>query len=119
MNTVKNPIQQPQETPPPREPITCPICGKREIAFVTEYHKSIGCRIISIIAGILFLCLFAPSFGGLLNGTESDLSITLEEPIASIFAIIFVVTKIAQYFIEAKTHVQAICKDCGHLWLLN
>ena len=46
----------------PIKAIICPRCGSKDLAIITEYHKSIICRVLKII-GIVFL------FFGLVNKT--------------------------------------------------
>ena len=93
------------------KPITCPHCRSKELAFVTEYHKAIGTRIAFIfIMGIALFCLFSTFgdnkiFGGIIY--------------AVIFGLIAFIVYICVLLEESKTHVQGICKNCGHLWLLN
>lgn len=114
-------------TNPLHKPITCPQCGRREIAFVTEYHKCIGlriarnaCLILSIsILYLLFspavLCVAGSAAGSSTNYFRPGAIYVI--PILLILAAI--ITSIFIYIIERKTHIQAICRDCGHLWLVN
>lgn len=106
------PTSQPQI-----QPITCPRCGSRELAFVTEYHKTtyarLVCNIFLAIIAIVFLTVDLPN---LFSNTDSG-EISLITYIACGMFILFI--KIYIYLIESKTHVQSICKDCGNIWLLN
>lgn len=117
MNTQnEHPCQQEPVAIHSRAPITCPRCGKREIAFVTEYHQSIACRIVcAILTGIIIGFLFS-----VFETTSSGFQINRDKvAIVVLLLFVLVIIKIVQYFIESQTHVQAICRDCGCLWLLN
>ena len=94
-------------------PITCPRCGKRELAFVTEYHQAIGLRILAIVFGAL--CLFSAIANLSILTAKNDNNFGG----VIIFGIACLVVKAIQYAVESKTHVQVICKECGNLWLLN
>ena len=109
------------ENPNPKfKPITCPRCGSRELAFVTEYHKAIGCRVFAtLLTGfliVLFVIIFGQTFTNATNPSDDVISTVF---IAFLVGGILAIVKIAQHSIESQTHIQAICKDCGHLWLLN
>lgn len=109
-------------TPTPQQikPITCPRCGSRELAFVTEYHKATCCRIFSMIIAALFTFLSALLIYQFLEdplNLPSD--IMTFGAIDTLLGCGLLILKIFQYFIESQTHVQAICRDCGRLWLLN
>ena len=88
-------------------PITCPRCHSRELAFVTEYHKAIGTRIVFFfLLAITLFCFFSSlQEGGLV--------------VAIVLGLVAFVVYICVLLEESKTHVQGICKNCGHLWLLN
>ena len=90
-------------------PITCPRCHSRELAFVAEYHKCIKERILSLIS-LFFLIIFGFQF---INERYEFVIYLL------IAGLVFLVVQIKILFDESKTHVQGICKNCGHLWLLN
>ena len=107
-------------TPTPQQikPITCPRCGSRELAFVTEYHKATCSRIFSTILFIIFC-----AFGIFIIPEFLSEPFTFNDPEA-VFVFVSaglgaLTLKIIQHSIESKTHVQAICRDCGRLWLLN
>lgn len=137
--------------------IKCPHCGSRSLAFVTEYHKSIGLRVIELVLTVwIFIALLSHIPNILYNAliakikfpssaqteiiddsayassifdnnllypaqTTSDIDEEIETSIIAIVipVIFYYLVKLAIYGIESKTHVQAICKDCGNLWLLN
>lgn len=95
--------------------IICPKCGSKEIAFVTEYHKCLGARISLAITATLFplLCIFAIV---LLGFYEARGIIAL---LGFLFGTGIITSIICIIVIESRTHVQAICRNCGNLWLLN
>ena len=96
------------------QPITCPRCGSRSLAFVTEYHKEIFLKIAQMICTVLLIVIAVSDIDYLFSEHPERL---VEETIP---LIIFIgLFSIARHLIESKTHVQAICKDCGNLWLLN
>lgn len=106
-NNVESTNQQPKEK---LTPIMCPYCKSKNLAFVTEYHKSIGGRILFFLflTGTLALLLY------LLNGYSDDLLIsTIAVAVITILIGIYVIV------VESKTHIQCICKDCGFDWLKN
>ncbi len=112
----------PQENSAPQQmqtvgkPICCPQCGSRNLAFVGEYHKYLGTRIASyIVLGVLaFLCY--GHFWDFLHGGTSHSTHTF---FTACFAIAFIVLQIVILVNESKTHTKAICRDCGHIWLLD
>lgn len=105
-------------TNPNYTPITCPKCGCSEIAFVTEYHKCLAARIIFSLIAILL-----PAFCCAIFFTEGSIFAIARDGISTmiiIFSVIgLLVTKLLIIIIESKTHVQAICRNCGKLWLLH
>ena len=93
------------------QPITCPRCGRSSLSFVAEYHKDFHSRIwalIALTAGII-LIFFTVKY-------EFD----PDYLIANIFCFVaYVLFHIKTIFTEARTHVKSICRDCGHIWLLD
>lgn len=101
---------------PKRAPIVCPVCGSREIAFITEYHKYIGLKIVNyILIGILAVFVYARIYDAMRN-IESDAFTTA---IIIVLGILVIGFQIGILIGESKTNVQAICRDCGNIWLLN
>jgi hypothetical protein len=97
------------------KPIRCPVCGNVELSFVTEYHKGIGKRITCVILTAAIILLMLLNISNIsANSANSFFTMTI---------IFLTVSDIACYIAiiidESKTHIQAICKNCGHLWLLN
>lgn len=104
------------KTNPNYMPITCPYCGSREIAFVTEYHKCIGARIFFILLTAATIFIAYMNFQDSLRGITPSEGLIALMFILAVFAIFLL---IGVFVAESKTHVQAICKNCGTLWLLN
>ena len=105
------------------ERIICPICKSPSVAFVTEYHKAIGWRVFLFIVNFIFTIILIAAIADVVN--VEDLENPLKEffhnisPILTIYVILFLVSKFNISLQESQTHVQAICRDCGNLWLLN
>ena len=98
-----------------KTPIYCPACGSREIVLLTEYHKSIICKIASFVSLAIIVFQAISALPSLLAGTLKEYEYT----VLLIFGIAYVVLKILTYLIEAKTHIQGVCKECSHKWLLK
>lgn len=108
-----------------RKPIACPYCKSREIAFVTEYHKATGWRILATIVKYAIIIILITSIPDLLSDLiaymNSPYNRTPDYKFNSSGLIFFIVTylmaKIAINLTESRTHVECICKDCGQVWL--
>lgn len=98
-----------------RKPITCSMCGSRDIAYVAEYHRSIFLRFFSLVFLAIAIWLSANAIITLLGNPEADVSMSLG--CGGICFIIFICFQIAIFFSEARTHVKCVCKDCGNVWL--
>ena len=92
-----------------KNPIQCPECDSRNIALITEYHKSIFGRLLQWLS-ILITALLVFT-----NRNNKTAYIT----IAVIGIIIFLLIQAYVSYVESKTHVQCICKDCGWIWIHN
>ena len=105
-------VQEQTVSPPPNAismyAIKCPHCKSREIAFVTEYHKALGARILQMILWIVLIPLL------FLSIEESD-----GIPMLILTAITIALIQIYIISTEASTNVQCICKDCGKKWIHN
>ena len=99
-----------QETNEKFTPIMCPHCKSKNLAFVTEYHKSIGGR-------ILFSLLLTVSIALLLFLFKDYTEILMVLYIVA--TILTLITGIYVVVVESETHIQCICKDCGFDWLKN
>lgn len=104
-----------QELPTQVKPITCPRCGSTELAFVTHYKKEILLRVICLIcAFVAFYAFVGHIFPAIITDRTPQFV-----PNFIIFAILALVFWIGALLRESETHVQAICKNCGNIWLLN
>lgn len=121
------------------KPITCPKCGNKELAFITEYHKCIWMRIINtILAPFIALFVALTAFKVLtFDAAKYIASMTGPVPtnftpnawfhsgaltpciIAVLMIIAFIVLQIFIFIKESKTHACAICSACGNIWNLN
>lgn len=115
--TVK--LENPQKK---YNPIACPHCRSQNLAFVAEYHKELGLRgfesFLQIFLWFIIIIGIAQNILPSLPNFEFDLEELWPFIIASI--ILYIAKKIIQHRIivaESKTHIQSICKDCGHFWL--
>lgn len=103
-------------------PHFCPVCGSLELAYVPEYHKCIGKRItigiFKIVAWICFAIMLFRTLNGLTIGEELRIDNSLEFPFfASLVMILF--GKVSVFGEESSTHIQGICKSCGHIWFIT
>lgn len=104
------------------KPIVCPKCGGRELAFVTEYHKCIGSRILMffdrialIVTGFMYLLY---NIGDIFS--LSNIRVSPEWLYALlVFAFIYLLLYVHILEAESRTHVKVICKHCGNNWLLS
>ena len=85
-------------------PIMCPHCKSKNLAFITEYHKSVGGRICAIILLLLATILIIMDQG-------ESYAIGIVMAVFATFALLYVIV------VESKTNIQCICKDCGFVWL--
>ena len=95
--------------------IRCPHCGSSYIEFVTEYHKCVAMRVLCIIFAVIFVFVFVSHLFSMPTGENREVSISL----MCISGFFFAAFMIAIWIKESKTHVQGVCRDCGHIWLLN
>ena len=103
-------------------PITCPNCGSKQLAFVTEYHKSIVFRLVFLIAIFALIISFCGDCGKFLEylfikNTYNENCFEVVEYI--VYICIASIAKLIQYIIESKTNVKGICRDCGALFLYD
>lgn len=97
-------------------PICCPNCMSKNISFVAEYHKYLGLRIACyILFGILAALIYGHIWDFVKNQKSDPLHITASI-CCTILIIIFEIIIAAG---EQRTHIKAICRDCGKIWLID
>lgn len=112
-NEEKDPEQQPEfQSIPQHKPIVCPVCGSREIAFITDHHKCVILKAVCQFIIAIILITFALNIKNALEGKYSFLAILILIPFYLIFSMII-------YSTESTTHAKAICRDCGKIWLID
>lgn len=98
-------------------PITCPICGSRELAFVTEVEKSFIakalCNPCLMLVMFFFIKIIMSTVIPSIEVLEVDIGLFL------IATVIYIGLNFFVYVTERKSHVCAICKNCGHIWTLD
>lgn len=103
-----NKVESVESTENKHSPISCPHCKSTNLAFITEYHKSIGGRILFVLslAVTVIIALFA-----LQDFSRDSIGAIITFALPTIFIGIYIT------IVESKTNIQCICKDCGHDWL--
>ena len=126
--------EEEQKTPPEQEveklqnvrrfePIKCPVCGSTHLAFTEELRTSLGHLIIPALIAVYFFAL-------IMQFSSKEAFMNLSETLSRIFSggfmaftvimlILIAVVKLNIWNTERKSHAKAICRDCGHLWLLD
>ena len=124
------------EEKPIRRNLRCPHCHCDDLAFVTEYHKADLARFLRFLVRValfFFICLFLLHIATILgkNTTQTFFSLFSSNviteqiqfgsyvPFIIIFGLISFLLSSYITYTERRTHVQAICRVCGELWLLN
>ena len=97
-------------------PIKCPNCGNTELAYVPEYHKYLLLRIfrgIFLIAAIILGSITIPQFAVEMDGMPPTFApMIITAVIAGVLSIIILIK-------ESRTHIKAICQNCGNIWLID
>ena len=114
--------QQQTANPNTGTPIVCPNCKSHNLAFIAEYHRSIGLRIIRTIVLAVIIGLGAYTtfsmFSMLFHGEDSIFSDNqVQIIILAYFGIMYITLSIIISCQESRTHTKVICKDCGHVWI--
>lgn len=107
-------IQRKNKNEIPQKPIKCPRCKSKDITLLTEYHKSLICRILKTIFLAIITIIILTNIKNIF--LENNISLT---PLPFILIFAYIITEIAQQYIESKTNIQCVCKDCGFFWLHN
>ena len=105
---------KPKDGLPPCKPIKCSRCGSTNIAIISEYHKSIWCRVIKFILFAILITIFINDIEKVV-AHQGNFSIG----ILMILAWFYLLAEIAQQYIESKTNIQCICRECGNFWFHN
>lgn len=95
-------------------PIICPRCGSKEFVLSNEKnHDAISvCKILNLFIGITIFILFYNS----IVKEIKNVKVNNLEGYMFLLLIPYVIIRLIQYNIESKTHVHAICKNCGKTW---
>ncbi len=96
---------------PVYRPVVCPRCGSVHLEFVSECHKSIGLRVISVI--LLAVCIM------LAVASIATPDAIFPPELIAVFIAFYLLFQIAAWARESRTHVQGVCRDCGFIWLLD
>lgn len=111
-NTMKIINHKPKDGLPPCKPIKCSRCGSTNIAIISEYHKSIYYRVFKIILLAIIIFIFTNDIQNIIkNQGEFSTGILI------ILAMLYLLAEIIQQYIESKTNIQCVCRDCGNSWL--
>ena len=94
--------------------ITCPHCKSDRIEFVACYYKQIGARIARELFIFASIICFAVFLFSLRNEPNASALI-----VGAILLFIALIVHLRILFFENGTHIKAICRDCGHIWLLD
>ena len=94
-------------------PIKCKNCSSKNIAIISEFHKEWGLRILNTFFKNLLFFISAFTIWNTIKNKQ------LSTGILAIIVLALVIFIINTYIIisESKSHVQIVCKDCGHVWL--
>lgn len=104
--------------------ITCPHCNSNKISKTVLYKRSIFWRLVFIAAISVFIyqivCFPQHVFAEFLEGNASIIldedKTDLHQKIILASGAICIVAKIIQTFIESKTKIHYICKECNLTW---
>lgn len=114
-------IGEPKEPQPPAKPITCPRCGSKEIAFVSEHYKAIWARTIKFACLVILTCLIIFRINEIFlfqSENEKIQSITEQTKFFIIaLATLAIFFQLLQQIEEEKEKIKCICKDCGRHWI--
>ena len=111
----------------PTTPIFCPCCRSLRVEFVTEYHQALGLRFLRKVLRFFlyaFLIFFVLNLLPLASFNEELIKAVMKEESFSLLMIVLLaigssICSLMIFLTESKTHIKAICRDCGNLWNLN
>lgn len=108
-------------------PIICPNCGSKNLSFVETYRKNVILRIVIAVMVFIICFLIFTELSTIISyivaqyrGEKSNKEfngITL-----GFIILLFVLQAFFRLIIlaeESKSHAKGICRDCGHIWLLD
>lgn len=98
-------------------PIKCANCTSTNLSFVSESHKCVFGRFIFAVVVAIVLYFAITDLRNIFSPSGNGESIPIA--IYAICAALLVVLHLAINYIESKTHIKAICRDCGRTWLLD
>ena len=98
-------------------PIRCESCTSTNLSFVSESHKCVIGRFIFAVIVAVVLYFAVTDLQNIFSPSGDDEAI----PFATyaLCATLLVVLHLVINYIESKTHIKAICRDCGRTWLLD
>ena len=99
---------------PPIKPIKCSRCKNDDITLITEYHKSLICRVLKILCLIVIFSIVITYLPAVMSN-EAQMPL----PILIVLSLVFVILECVQLYIESKTNIQCVCKKCGNYWIHN
>ena len=98
----------------PIKAIKCSRCKNEEITLLTEYHKSIICRILKTLCLVVIALISIAYLPEVINNQEK-----IPTPIIITIFLVFIIIQCIQLYIESKTNIQCVCKKCGNYWIHN
>ena len=95
-------------------PIICPRCGSKEFVLSNEKnHDAISvCKLLALFIGMPIFILVYNMVCDNIEGVQTN----NKGAWLIILLVIFGFIKTLQYTLESKTHIHAICKNCGKSW---
>lgn len=96
--------------------ICCPVCGCRELAFVSEYHREIGLHLARDLALLGILGMLIKDFIDILQTKASNWGDGWFIAGFVLLALLALFLHIKILISESRSHIQAICRDCGFTW---
>lgn len=97
-----------------KHPIICPNCDSRNITILTEYHKAFIARILEVVLFALIFWIVFEKIKSYIQGAVLNTG-----PVLALLIIALVFTISIRHYIESKTHIQCVCKECGWVWIHN
>lgn len=110
-----------------KSPIKCTSCHSDHYDFVPEYHKCIWLRVIVKILQVIFwgslIIALLPTIATIFSGKQIDPNLLIQVLLTNgIFlgvGVLYAVLSLVIYITESKTHIVAVCRDCGKVWKIK